>query len=80
MSVKPTYNCDVCGAEKREVNHWWRGYEFGDGFAIAPWDSPREDIFDCVEELHFCGSGCGLKWASAQMAKEEPKEPEAAHA
>lgn len=60
--IRYTVICDICGAEKREVNHWWVGWKSeNERIIIAP--SEKGDK-RCV---HLCGSACVHKWVSAQM-------------
>lgn len=46
MAKIEKYTCDMCGAEKKEANHWFRVFVFpasvkdGQAIYIVPWMSP----------------------------------------
>ncbi|MGH9643427.1 MAG: hypothetical protein ACRD3Q_13510 [Terriglobales bacterium] len=54
--------CDECGAERKEVNHWFaiqltHGSERGQmnpGIEIVRWGCARPE----VRQFHFCGQAC----------------------
>lgn len=62
MSQSLTYTCDVCGAVKREANHWFRVLVACRGvsvrFTIVPWGcgTGRQK-----QEMHLCGLECAHK-------------------
>lgn len=67
MAITQTITCNVCGKQKREVNHWWVAYESqGVGFMLSPWNEnlARNDI---VQSL--CGQECVIKAVSEWMQK-----------
>lgn len=70
MSQSLTYHCDVCGAVKKESNHWFRALvtklldgtavqlHAGPRFSIVPWErsTGRPKL-----EIHLCGLECAHK-------------------
>jgi hypothetical protein len=60
MSVKPTYVCDVCGATRKEANHWFLVLPEVEGLIkIAGWDSNICDGYrDQSGVKHLCGQAC----------------------
>lgn len=64
MAHKTTYYCDGCGAEKKEVNHWWIADDHKE-FVIFPFDP----IDIAVDSKLYCGQSCVLKAVSEYMEK-----------
>jgi hypothetical protein len=54
---KEIFTCDVCGAEKKEANHWWMAQISSRQFLLWPWDTGARD----KGILHLCGEACVLK-------------------
>ena len=57
MSIRTIYECNICGAERKEANHWFVAMEIdGEGISIRPWKySPHVDD---EEAKHLCGQAC----------------------
>jgi hypothetical protein len=68
MSLQVQVSCDVCGRQKREVNHWWvlhpsrlartHGMPKWLRTSVMPWD---EEEAAAPNALHICGQACMLK-------------------
>jgi hypothetical protein len=68
MSLLMQVCCDVCGQQKREVNHWWvlqpsrltgpRTATKWYRLSVMPWND--EDAAS-MEAQHICGQACMLK-------------------
>lgn len=71
MSVKPTYHCDICGAERKEANHWFLVEEIPNGcLMLIPWDIPQSEGFrDQTQFKHVCGETCAHSIVDAWMSK-----------
>lgn len=69
MARSVKFTCDVCGAEKRETNHWWMMRKLASsvsGWAIDlhPWSRACEDRPDT---RHLCGESCVVAAVSSCM-------------
>ena len=68
MTWDEAFTCDVCGREKRVVNHWWLvRLEAVDcceedqplrSFTLLPWDA---GLCRSPEIYHLCGGSCATK-------------------
>lgn len=62
-----TFQCDGCGIQKGETNHWFRWKERPNQFGVGAWDASPEPTSD---EKHLCSDACVVKavqgWLSAQ--------------
>lgn len=59
MSIgDPKISCNVCGVEKRDVNHWYQLVIgcMGGEVHIVDWDVKLAHVADA----HVCGQGCAL--------------------
>jgi hypothetical protein len=66
------YQCDECGVQKKESNHWVLAFvSTVGGLNFWPWS----DISDS-RAIHLCGEGCAAKVLSKQIAswKLQPRE------
>ena len=76
MSEKIVYLCDVCGAERKEANHWFVGYVRPSDIIFAPfaaWDKGDEgDI------RHLCGQACAHKLLDEFMSRSNVGPDQAA--
>ena len=67
MSVTKKYSCDVCGAERKEANHWFLVY--------APLDTTKSIFITAFsfanaereEAINICGESCLHKWISSNL-------------
>lgn len=67
MASKKSYVCDVCGVERKEVNHWFvlldlRSAVSG-GIAIRSFANGK----DLPEAEHLCGQSCVQKRVDAYL-------------
>lgn len=58
------FSCDVCGAEKKETNHWWMAWAGTGGFYIAP----LEPVEHTEQVKAVCGRTCATKLLERFMA------------
>ena len=57
------WKCDVCGAEKKEKNHWWLlGVSLGGPMELRLWDEKTAQV---ANWQHLCGEKCVM----AQVGK-----------
>lgn len=61
MAQRTILICDGCGAEKREVNHWFGVGIYGEEFAIRPFASRM------VSDSIYCGQACVIRALSEHM-------------
>ena len=70
-----SFACDVCGKQKKEANHWFRGRELPSsaGVVIVQWDVERAVIdgdslvLDLNKDAHLCGAECATQWLSKNL-------------
>lgn len=73
MSQKTIFRCDVCGAEKKEANHWFIGFEVErslsepENLRIEPWEWARAEL---TYAIHLCGSQCVQKRVQEFLSKQ----------
>lgn len=79
MSQKLAFSCDVCGAEKKEVNHWLVSDESNVGIDFHTWEwAVREGQLD-VEEAkpiirrHLCGQACCHRLLDEFLSRQQVK-------
>jgi hypothetical protein len=60
VSVKPTYVCDVCGAIRKDADHWFLAWSIANGrMTLAPWDVPQSPGHrNQPHTKHLCGREC----------------------
>ena len=56
--------CDVCGAEKRETNHWYM-VSFSDAFESVSVFVPDPDIEH--NSVDVCGKPCAIRLISERL-------------
>jgi hypothetical protein len=57
-----TYNCDVCGAQRKEANHWFAAAISPIGMTIYTWASAVQDgRLDRNFIRYLCGQSCAHK-------------------
>lgn len=64
--IRQAISCDICGAEKRQTNHWFVAYEVGGELRISGW-SARNRLR--AGSKHLCGQTCLHKLADDFMAR-----------
>jgi len=71
--IKKSYNCEVCGAERKEANHWFVFTRTAVGLHFRTWNwAVREDALDDDDQGHLCGQGCAHKLLDDFLA--QPKK------
>ena len=68
--IVESINCDVCGAERQESNHWilafrdgWRTVEF------HPWSD--KDAREQIGVKHLCGRECAQKYLDQVLGETD---------
>jgi hypothetical protein len=57
-----TYNCDICGAQRKEANHWFVAVTSSARVLFTTWTSAeRNDRFDSDNVKYLCGQSCAHK-------------------
>lgn len=63
MAAKLTYTCDICGAVKKDTNHWFavneKAHNDNPNFPIEIYKWPNNDEV-LKTRSHLCGEGCLL--------------------
>lgn len=67
------YQCDECGVQKKESNHWVLAINDVTAMLFKPWD---DNLANAKGVLTLCGEGCAVKVLSKQIAswKLQPRE------
>jgi hypothetical protein len=53
--IRQAISCDVCGAEKRQTNHWFVAYRHGGELRVAGWSATNRLR---AGSKHLCGQTC----------------------
>jgi hypothetical protein len=57
-----TYNCDICGAQRKEANHWFAVYPAGEGITFLDWKRAMlSGRLDIIGVSFICGQACAHK-------------------
>ncbi len=64
--IRQAISCDVCGAEKRQTNHWFVAWESAGELRVSGWSS-RNRLR--AGSKHLCGQVCLHKLADDFMAR-----------
>lgn len=56
MSIRMVPSCDVCGVDKKQVNHWFLASPTAEGITFKPWDDQEAGFNDRLK--HICGVSC----------------------
>jgi len=64
--IRQAISCDICGAEKRQTNHWFVAYEVGVELRVSAWNA-RNRLRAGAK--HLCGQTCLHKLADDFMAR-----------
>lgn len=65
-----TWRCDICQAQKKDANRWWKVYMVAGGALIVQWESPEPDIRQpkaTSSAGHLCGANCVTEWLSKNL-------------
>ena len=77
--IRQAISCDICGAEKKQTNHWFVAWEQGGELRVSGWNS-RNRLRSGSK--HLCGQACLHKLADDFMARligeRAPAAPELA--
>jgi hypothetical protein len=68
LSLIQKYHCEICGSEKRTVNHWLLGEVTENGVLVSVW---REDRAQTMGVRHFCGEGHVQVFVSRYLSSPE---------
>jgi hypothetical protein len=75
--IRQAISCDICGAEKRQTNHWFVAYEHGAELRLSGWSSRHRSR---PETKHLCGQTCMHKLVVDFMARAVAVRPQPAEA
>ena len=53
--IRQAISCDICGAEKRQTNHWFVAYTHGGELRINAWNAQKKLR---AGSKHLCGQTC----------------------
>ncbi len=53
--IRQAISCDICGAQRRETNHWFIAYEQSGELRVSGWNFQR---LHCPGTKHLCGENC----------------------
>jgi hypothetical protein len=76
--IRQAISCDICGAEKRQTNHWFVVYTQGSELRVTGWNANRRLR---AGSKHLCGQTCLHKlvdeFIAGTMASRTPLAPDA---
>lgn len=58
--IRQSINCDICGAEKKQTNHWFVTYTQAGELRISTWNSSK-GLRARTGSKHLCGQTCLTK-------------------
>jgi hypothetical protein len=64
--IRQAISCDICGAEKKQTNHWFVAWETAGELRVSGWNS-RNRLR--AGSMHLCGQACLHKLADDFMAR-----------
>lgn len=64
--IRLAISCDICGAEKKQTNHWFVAYEQGGELRVGGWNSR---FCKRAGSRHLCGQTCLHKLVDEFMAQ-----------
>jgi len=74
--IRQAISCDICGAGKRQTNHWFVCYEQSGELRVSGWNSR---YLLCSGVKHLCGESCLHTLVSEFLAKSlSGRSPQAA--
>lgn len=65
--IRQAISCDICGAEKKQTNHWFVANEHGGEMRISGWNSRNRMR---PGSKHLCGQTCLHKLVDDFMARD----------
>jgi len=76
--IRQAISCDICGAEKRQTNHWFVAYAHGGELRVTGWTANKRMR---AGSKHLCGQTCLHKlvdeFIAGNMSSRVPPAPEA---
>jgi hypothetical protein len=75
--IRQAISCDICGAEKRQTNHWFVAYEQSGELRLSGWTSRHRTR---PGSMHLCGHTCLHKLVDDFMARSIAVRPSAIEA
>lgn len=76
--IRQAISCDICGAEKRQTNHWFMAYTHGGELRVMAWEAGGRVRSGCK---HLCGQTCVHKllddFIAGTMASRKPPASDA---
>lgn len=74
--IRKVISCDICGAQKRDTNHWFIAYEDSGELRVSDWTSHH---LLCPGTKHLCGESCVHKLVGEYLAEStQARTPDAA--
>ncbi len=70
--IRQAISCDICGAEKRQTNHWFVAYEQSGELRVSGWTSRHRTR---PGSMHLCGQTCLHKLVDDFMARSISVRP-----
>ena len=69
MLLPAPYQCDApgCGAQRRDVNHWWAVIGTSP-IGIYEWDDCKAETLAAAK--HFCGVDCLMRYISSLVSRD----------
>ena len=68
--IRQAISCDICGAEKKQTNHWYVTYDQGGELRVSGFDA-RNRLRPGAK--HLCGQTCLHKLLDDFMARARPQ-------
>ena len=65
--IRQAVSCDICGAEKKQTNHWFVAYEQSEELRLCGWNSRFRKR---PGSMHLCGQKCLHKLVDDFMARQ----------
>jgi hypothetical protein len=75
--IRQAISCDICGAEKRQTNHWFVAYEQAGELRVSGWTSRHRSR---PGSKHLCGQTCLHKLVDDFMARAIAVRPQISEA
>ncbi len=72
MSLIHKYFCEICGAEKKDVNNWFMAEITANGVLLSHW---RDDQAKSLDVRHFCGEAHAQVFVSRYLSTPESYKP-----
>ena len=76
MSVWQGYNCDICGTERKEANHWFVASSGEDSLHFVTWAKAESDnVLNAESAVHLCGQVCAHKLLDRFLTETSSAQP-----